>query len=137
MIPNATSSTDTNAKGEHPAESHHRLYLIVFLALLVFTVLEYLYARFFAESFFAVLLMGLLLIAIIKAVLVGLYFMHLAFEGRWKYLVLIPTAFFSSVLVVGLLPDLAFNSYQLPEETIESPDPAEPTETLESSLPSA
>ncbi len=37
------------------------------------------------KDFFLILLVGLLLLAGIKAGLVGWYFMHLKFEGKWVY----------------------------------------------------
>ena len=73
------------------------------------TILEYIYARAFADAEFLVLVGGLVALALVKAGLVGLFFMHLLFEGRWKYLLLIPTVFLASVAVLGLVPDIAYN----------------------------
>ncbi|MEQ8763140.1 MAG: cytochrome C oxidase subunit IV family protein [Planctomycetota bacterium] len=41
-----------------------------------------------------------------KAALVVLFFMHLKYEGRWKYTLLIPVAFLAVVLVMALYPDI-------------------------------
>ncbi len=41
-----------------------------------------------------------------KAALVVLFFMHLKYEGRWKYTLLIPVAFLAAVLVFALHPDI-------------------------------
>lgn len=41
-----------------------------------------------------------------KAALVALFFMHLKYEGRWKYVLLIPVAFLAVVLVIALYPDI-------------------------------
>jgi cytochrome c oxidase subunit 4 len=102
---------DTNltaAQHEH-AESHVQTYLKVFLALLVFTVLEYFYAKFASRFQFhiSLLILGLMMMAIIKAVLVAMYFMHLKFEGRWVYLMLVPAGILAAVFVVALTPDIA------------------------------
>ncbi|GAC1334219.1 MAG: hypothetical protein NVSMB14_01270 [Isosphaeraceae bacterium] len=53
------------------------------------------------------LILGLLILAVTKASLVGLYFMHLKFEGNWVYMMLVPAAFLATVLMVGLYPDIA------------------------------
>ncbi len=93
-----------------PPHDHTRTYLRVFIALLVLTVLEYLYARLFSDRGFTMLVTGLVGLAAIKAILVGLFFMHLVFEGRWKYLILMPTAFLVIVLVSGLYPDMGLDA---------------------------
>ncbi|RUL87193.1 cytochrome C oxidase subunit IV family protein [Tautonia sociabilis] len=106
MDPTGTPTTVVVAHREH--SSHVKAYLRVFLALLALTVAEYLYARLLTDAPAALLIGGLLVLAVIKAGLVGLFFMHLLFEGRWKYLVLVPTTFLASVTVLGLVPDLAY-----------------------------
>jgi len=105
------------ADQERHVESHAP-YLKVFGALLVFTILEYAYASFLKLDF-APLVTGLLAMALIKAALVGWYFMHLKFEGRWVYLLLIPACLLAMIVVAGLTPDIAF-----PRTSIDDP-PAE------------
>lgn len=102
----ATGTPTTIAVSEVEHTSHVAVYLRVFLALLALTVGEYFYAKWFADANFAVLVGGLLLMAGVKAGLVGMYFMHLIFEGRWKYLMLIPTAFLAAIAVLALVPDV-------------------------------
>jgi cytochrome c oxidase subunit 4 len=124
-----TTPASPTATTNHPHGSHVRGYLRIFLVLLVLTVLEYVFARAFAEAEKPVLIGGLVALAVVKAILVGLFFMHLAFEGRWKYLVLIPTAFLATVVVLGLYPDMAFPRADNPgvENGIEpAPTPALP-----------
>ncbi len=99
---------------ERHVESHTP-YLRVFGALLVFTLLEYGYASFFHLGFLP-LVAGLLAMAFIKAAMVGWYFMHLKFEGRWIYLMLIPVCLLAMVIVAGLVPDIAF-----PRTSIDDP----------------
>jgi cytochrome c oxidase subunit IV len=94
---------------ERHVESH-TAYMKVFWALLVLTILEYAYARFLEGRIsFAALVGGLMVLALTKAFLVGWYFMHLKFEGRWVYMMLIPAAFLATVVVTGLTPDMAFH----------------------------
>jgi cytochrome c oxidase subunit 4 len=90
---------------EHHTESHAP-YLLVWLALLVFTVIEYFYASAFS-GLFVILLTGLLIWAGIKAGLVGWYFMHLKFEGNWVYILIIPAFVLATILVLALCPDVA------------------------------
>ncbi len=84
----------------------HAPYFKVFAALFVFTILEYFYASLFQGSFYN-LVVGLMLMACIKASLVGWYFMHLKFEGKWVYGFLLPAAFLACVVIFALIPDIA------------------------------
>ena len=102
------SGHNLTADQERHVESHAP-YLKVFWALLVFTILEYLYARFLPDLGFAPLVAGLLAMAIVKAGLVGWYFMHLKFEGRWIYMMLVPVGLLALIVVTGLVPDIAMH----------------------------
>jgi cytochrome c oxidase subunit 4 len=90
---------------EHQQEAHAP-YLWVWLWLLVLTLVEYFYAA-GLKDFFVILLGGLLALAAIKAGLVGWYFMHLKFEGKWVYLLIVPAIILATVLVLALIPDQA------------------------------
>jgi cytochrome c oxidase subunit 4 len=118
MDPTGTPTTVIMAEQQHT--SHVRAYLRVFVALLLLTLAEYVYAKIFAGSSPALLIGGLMLMAVAKAGLVGLFFMHLLFEGRWKYLVLIPTTFLAVVTVAGLVPDIGFRQGPEVEAAIKS-----------------
>jgi cytochrome c oxidase subunit 4 len=84
----------------------HAPYIKVWFFLLVFTIIEYFWARIFKDTF-ATLILGLLFWAIIKASMVGWYFMHLKFEGKWVYAMLIPAGCLACVLTTALIPDVA------------------------------
>ena len=93
----------------HDQEMHvesHAPYIKVFLALAVFTAIEYFYARVFKDAF-APLVLGLMFWAVIKASMVGWYFMHLKFEGRWVYYMLVPAGILACVFIFALMPDIA------------------------------
>lgn len=90
---------------EHQQEAHAP-YLMVWLWLAGLTGIEYVYAA-GLKDFFLILLGGLLALAAIKAALVAWYFMHLKFEGKWVYLLILPALFLAVVLVLALIPDLA------------------------------
>ncbi len=91
----------------HDQEMHvesHAPYLKVFFALLIFTIMEYFYAM--LPISFPALVVGLLAMAITKAALVGWYFMHLKFEGRWVYFMLVPAGVLATIFVLALYPDI-------------------------------
>ena len=96
---------------------HVKTYLRIFFALLVFTLIEYFYAHWFKEAF-VVLVLGLMTWAIIKATLVGLYFMHLKYEGKWVLGMLVPAGILATVFVCALIPDVAMQ----PVTEINEPD---------------
>ena len=48
----------------------------------------------------------MMLISVSKAMLVVLFFMHLRWETHWKYVLTIPAAIMSLVLVLILVPDV-------------------------------
>jgi caa(3)-type oxidase subunit IV len=64
-------------------------------------------------SFFPVnLIVGLVLLAVTKAALVGLYFMHIKYEGKWIFFMLIPTGIMALIFTFALYPDIGLS----PEE---------------------
>ncbi len=100
-----SESTTGHEVYEHP----HVPYMKVFFALLIFTVIEVLYAGFMANHF-PLLLTGLLAMAITKAVLVAMYFMHVKFEGKWVYMAIVPALVLAVILVTALTPDVTFHA---------------------------
>jgi cytochrome c oxidase subunit 4 len=97
---------DETRDQELEKESHTALYLKVWAGLAVFTAVEYFYAH-FSKDFFFWLVIGLMFCAIVKAGMVGWYFMHLKFEGKWVYAFLIPAGILAAILTLALYPDLA------------------------------
>jgi cytochrome c oxidase subunit IV len=95
----------TEVAEEHQQEAHAP-YLKVWLALAVLTAVEYFYAAWFSKLF-VTLLIGLLIWAGIKAGLVGWYFMHLKFEGKWVYILIVPAVVLAAILTLALVPDQA------------------------------
>ena len=45
-------------------------------------------------------------IAITKATLVILYFMHVKYEGKWVYAIMVPAGLLAVILVLALMPDI-------------------------------
>ncbi len=93
----------------------HAPYMKIFYALLVLTVLEYFYAKLMAGGF-GMLVIGLMTLAGIKAALVGLYFMHVKFEGKWVYFVIVPASILATILILALMPDIGMQPIGEPLE---------------------
>ena len=53
-----------------------------------------------------------LAVAVAKAQFVMRYFMHLKFEGAWKYVLLLPTAILACGLPLALAPDIGLHYYR-------------------------
>jgi cytochrome c oxidase subunit 4 len=90
---------------ELQAESHAP-YIKVWAALAVLTAVEYFYALMFKDHF-ALLVAGLLSLALVKAGMVGWYFMHLKFEKPWVYILIVPACVMAVFLTIMLVPDQA------------------------------
>ena len=59
----------------------------------------------------AVIAVIVLAIAVAKAMFVLTYFMHLKFEGKWKFILLAPTTVLAIGLPLALLPDIGLHYY--------------------------
>lgn len=83
-----------------------RLYAVIGAILVVGTILAFVFAEELALGWLPTvfLIFG---IASFKAMLVALYFMHLKFEGRWKFILTIPPLFLFAALLLALVPDIA------------------------------
>jgi cytochrome c oxidase subunit 4 len=99
-----TKMASSEVAAEHASEAHAP-YMKVFFWLAVLTGVEYWYAA-LAKDHFGILVAGLLLLAAIKAGMVGWYFMHLKFEGKWVYILIVPAAILAVLLTTALCPDV-------------------------------
>ena len=99
---------------EHQREAHAP-YLKVWLGLAILTGVEYYYAYFLKDNFL-ILVLGLLFLAMIKAGMVGWYFMHLKFEGNWVYLTIVPACILATIVVLALCPDMVMKPTDLDQE---------------------
>jgi caa(3)-type oxidase subunit IV len=91
-------------------ETHHVNYLYVFFALCCFTAMSVVMDLIQIESK-AVLATIVLSISVCKALCVMMYFMHLKFEGNWKYVLLAPTTILAIGLPLAILPDIGLHYY--------------------------
>lgn len=115
--------TDAHHHDEHTA-GHNVWYFGVFLALCVLTGVSVLcdlihipVHRFHGIN--PLLAAMVLAVATAKAFFVMTRFMHLKFEGRWKFLLLTPTVILAMGLPLALLPDVGVHYYttDIPQST--------------------
>ena len=108
---NPDSPVDESVAG---FDEHHgpgvRAYLVIFAALAVFTAVSF-FANFYthpphdyltADESFTIIL-G---VAVVKAALVGAYFMHLVVDWRRLYFLLVPAFILGTMMIFVLLPDI-------------------------------
>ncbi|MFY9254639.1 MAG: cytochrome C oxidase subunit IV family protein [Fuerstiella sp.] len=96
------------AHDDHSA--HHVNYLAVFAALCIFTGLSVLFDVLSFENRMITIVL-VLAIAVAKAMSVMMFFMHLKFEGNWKFVLLAPTTILAIGLPIALLPDIGVKYY--------------------------
>lgn len=115
--------SESHAAAVHGTEPHHDAagheehphvnYWAVFGALCILTV-----ASVIADGIGGVIgkaLVGLIVltVATFKAMFVMLYFMHLKFEGKWKYVLLAPTMVLALAVIAALTPDIGLHYYDV------------------------
>jgi cytochrome c oxidase subunit 4 len=96
---------------EHDTEAHvtsTRPYLVIFGALCILTLISFVVngqvtSGNLSSTTGFLLILG---VAIVKAVLVGAYFMHLIFDWGRLYFVIIPVCIMATMMVIVLLPDI-------------------------------
>ena len=112
--------TDPNAESHGPPGVHgfHANYLMVFVALCVCTLISVATDLIDFRSR-TVLAIVVLAVAVAKALFVMGYFMHLKFEGRWKFVLLAPTLILAVGLPLALLPDIGMHYYNWTEAAAE------------------
>lgn len=95
----------TDAHHEH----HHVNYMMIFIALCICTALSVVFDVVPMNR--RVVAVAVLAVAVAKAQFVMRYFMHLKFEGAWKYVLLLPTAILAVGLPLALAPDIGLHYY--------------------------
>ena len=91
--------------------SHNVNYFMVFVALCICTLLSIIFdaVQINTKAVLIVLVLG---VAVAKALFVMAYFMHLKFEGKWKFVLLAPTIILALGLPLALLPDVGLHYYE-------------------------
>ena len=88
--------------------AHHgpgfQAYLVVFGALSIFTAISFLVNATVGRNTTG--LMIILAVAVVKAILVGLYFMHLVVDWGRLYYLIFPTFILAAMFITVLMPDI-------------------------------
>ncbi len=93
------------------SDNHHYVnYLTIFIALCVCTALSVIFDVVDIKSKVVVAVL-VLAVACAKALFVLIFFMHLKFEGRWKFILLAPTTILAIGLPLAMLPDIGMHYY--------------------------
>jgi cytochrome c oxidase subunit 4 len=91
-------------------DAHPRVpYFAIFIALCICTALSVIFDV--VEITPLLLVFLVLAVAVAKALFVLTFFMHLKFEGRWKFIILAPTTILAIGLMIALAPDMALHYY--------------------------
>jgi caa(3)-type oxidase subunit IV len=98
--------TDTHNE-DHP----HPPYFVIFGVLSVLTVVSFMTVTDFwrgtmGEGSGPILVM---IVGVIKATLVAMYFMHLKYDWFKLYFMIVPTLIMGTILMCALLPDMTFS----------------------------
>ena len=103
-------------------------YFAIFIALCVCTGISILLDLFEVHSLRWVIVFLVLSVAVAKALFVLTYFMHLKFEGNWKFIILMPTTILAIGLMVALMPDIGLHYYtpNVPQAGQSAPVPHTP-----------
>lgn len=100
---------DQSHGGEHHGPSFQQ-YMIIAGVLSVCTALSFIVNQTVSTAVLAFLL--ILGVAIVKAVLVGMYFMHLKWDWKFLYFLIIPVFIMGAMMAVVLLPDILIGPYK-------------------------
>ncbi|MCI0463071.1 MAG: cytochrome C oxidase subunit IV family protein [Gemmataceae bacterium] len=92
----------------HGPEGHHgptmNIYLVVFGALCGFTLISFVVNAIYGIGSMTGLMI-IMLVAVVKATLVTMYFMHVKYDWGKLFFLIIPLMILAMVLMVVLMPD--------------------------------
>jgi cytochrome c oxidase subunit 4 len=114
--------------GEHAAHEEHQPhvnYWVIFVILCVLTLVSALADKMCDWKLLhkGVLLTFIVLaVACAKALAVMMYFMHLKFEGKWKFVLLAPTIILAMAIPAALMPDIGSHYYDYDVPQTREPD---------------
>jgi cytochrome c oxidase subunit 4 len=115
--------TEPHGNGAHAAAAHHgpniQVYLVIFVALLICTTLSFVFNSMARSDMIShtssfILILG---VAVCKAVLVAMFFMHLKYEWGKLYFLVIPVLILTVMMMIVLLPDIVLAWHHEPPGT--------------------
>jgi caa(3)-type oxidase subunit IV len=93
----------------HGPEGQHNpsylAYMVVFAALSIFTAISFIVNHFYPPPSHQgmMIIMG---VAVVKAFLVGLIFMHLKYDWAKLYFMIVPAFILGAMMIIVLMPDI-------------------------------
>lgn len=119
---------DSHDSGHHEHGLGYKHYMVVFAALCVFTAVSFVVnyavrAGGLSHTAGFALILG---VAVVKAVLVGVYFMHLYLDWGKLYFFIFPTFILGTMMLVVFLPDIVIHWHMQPDSVPARPGAAAP-----------
>jgi caa(3)-type oxidase subunit IV len=104
---NVTSHADAG-HDEHAHEEHitDKTFFKVFVALFVFTTISFVVNQLFGRDAAALAFIIIMAVAVCKATLVVMFFMHLKIDWRKVFVFIVPTMILAPLIVIVLWPDI-------------------------------
>jgi caa(3)-type oxidase subunit IV len=116
--------TESTHATTHDAEHDMRVkaYFTVFIALSIFTAISFLANEAVRQRWIGVHTSFVIIIgvAVIKAFLVGLIFMHLKYDWGKVYFIIVPIAILGVMMMMVLMPDIVI-AWQPGQQPLEPP----------------
>ena len=93
---------------EHATGPNFQTYMIVFVALCIFTALSFVFNTLanYEVITHGTSVVAIVVVAVVKATCVGAIFMHLKFDWGRLYCIIIPVSIMAVMMVIVLLPDI-------------------------------
>ena len=122
--PGAPDLPNTNPDDHH--SGIFKIYMIVALVLAVCTAASFVVNYAVRDNHLGVVTGFLLILAVatLKACLVGYYFMHLKWDWRLLYFIIVPAFILGAMMVVILMPDTVIGPYRDAAELLEAAAPS-------------
>jgi cytochrome c oxidase subunit 4 len=95
--------TDSHASEPHVGPGF-QAYMVVFVALSMFTAISFLVNAIVGRNMTGLVI--ILAVAVVKATLVGLFFMHLVVDWFKLYYLIFPTFILAAMFITVLMPDI-------------------------------
>jgi cytochrome c oxidase subunit IV len=96
-------SEDIGAGDQHGPSL--RAYYVIFAALCVFTLVSFVVNYFLSHTDPHAGMAIIMAVAVCKATLVGMFFMHLKYEWMKLYFLIVPVAILGVMMMIVLMPD--------------------------------
>jgi caa(3)-type oxidase subunit IV len=116
--------TEPHGAGEHHDPITVQAYLVIFGALSVFTLVSFIVNHFFPPPDMTGLII-IMSVAVCKATLVVMYFMHVKIDWPKLYFIMVPVVILAVMMMIVLMPDGVVGWHTAAAEEAAADKPAE------------